>query len=405
MEKQSLIKLKGVPEPSLLILLLLVSFPSVGAVLFTPALPAIAQAYGISSGLAQLTITIFLIGYALGQLPYGPLSNRVGRKKALYLGLAISIVGALLSLAAGALEQYWLLALSRMIAALGASVGLMMTFTITNDYYEPQLARQKLAFVNVAFAIAPGAAVTLGGFATQYFGWESTFLLQAVYSVLIFMLCLKLPETGTELSPEPLNWKVLYESYAKRCKNPRLFVCGVLQGCCTALVYIFAAKAPFLAIHMLGLSPSTYGALNLIPSVGMILGAVLSHRTAHMITPQKGILLGLCLIFPSALAMFLAFYWEVFNMWTLFGPYFVMNMGIVFAYINCPTLGTGHAKNKPNASAVFAFLNITMCVITVFALQALDSPSPILMPVLFLSVFVVIFPLYGILEFLLKRTQ
>jgi MFS family permease len=149
-------KLHGIREPSLLTLLLLVSYPSVGAVLFTPALPAIAQFFAISSSIAQLTITLFLIGYAVGQLPYGPLSNKVGRKPALYIGLSISVFGALLCAVAGLLAQFWLLILARIITALGASVGLMMALTIISDYYQPEAARKKFSFIIMAFAIAPG---------------------------------------------------------------------------------------------------------------------------------------------------------------------------------------------------------------------------------------------------------
>jgi MFS family permease len=75
------------PKPQFLTLLLLVSFGSVGAVLFTPALPAIQQFFQVTVGQAQLTMTSYLLGYALGQLPYGPLANGIGRKKTLYIGI------------------------------------------------------------------------------------------------------------------------------------------------------------------------------------------------------------------------------------------------------------------------------------------------------------------------------
>lgn len=76
-------KISHVDKPQFMILLFLVSFASVGAVLFTPALPSITSFFQVSVGQAQLTITSYLIGYALGQLPYGPLANRFGRKKTL----------------------------------------------------------------------------------------------------------------------------------------------------------------------------------------------------------------------------------------------------------------------------------------------------------------------------------
>lgn len=382
-------------EPSLLILLLLVSYPSVGAVLFTPALPTIASYFNISTGVAQLTVTLFLIGYALGQLPYGPLSNKIGRKPTLYIGLALSIFGSILCGLAG---QFWLLIIARIIAALGASVGLMMTFTIVSDFYEPALARKKLAFVIVAFAIAPGTAVALGGFLTQLLSWQSTFYFQALYGLCLLALCTRLPETSTTLSSEPFNLKLILDSYLKRCNNFKLLLCGLIQGSCTSFVYIFAALAPFMVIHILGQSPSVYGLLNLIPSIGMILGSVFSHYTQHLISPHRSILLGLLLILPSTIIMLWLFAMGNFSIGSLFVPYFFMNMGITLAYINCPAIGTGEAKNKPNASAVLAFLNISMCVVTVFILGIINSQNPIWMPILFAALLVLLFPLYVILE-------
>ncbi|MBI3259126.1 MAG: MFS transporter [Ignavibacteriae bacterium] len=391
-------KLHGIPEPSLLALLLLVSYPSVGAVLFTPALPIIAESFHITSGLAQLTVTLFLIGYALGQLPYGPLSNKIGRKPALYTGLTISIFGALLCGLAGLLNQLWLLLLARIIAALGASVGLMMALTIVSDYYEPEMARKKLSLVIIAFAIAPGAAVALGGLLTEIMGWESTFYFQALYGLLLWLICIQLPETSTTLNNEPFNLKWIIDSYLKRCNNAKLVVCSFIQGSCTSFVYIFAALAPFMVIHILGFSPTTYGLLSLIPSIGMIVGSLLSHYTHHLLSPQKSILLGLLLIFPANIAMLCFFMFGIFNLWTLFIPYFFMNIGITLAYINCPTIGTGSAKNKPNASAVLAFINISMCVITVFILEIINSSNPLWMPILFAALLTLLFPFYVKLE-------
>lgn len=391
-------KLQNIPEPSLPTLLLLVSFPSVGAVLFTPALPTIAEFFHVTSGMAQLTVTLFLVGYALGQLPYGPLSNKIGRKPTLYIGLIVSIFGSLLCGIGGQLNQFWLLILARVITSLGASVGLMMTFTIVSDYYEPEIARKKLSSVIIAFAIAPGVAVTLGGFLTQHLGWKSTFYFEALYGLFLWWLSSRLPETSTDLSKEPFNLRLIIDSYLKRCNNAKLFVCSFIQGSCTSFVYIFAAIAPFIVIHMLGLSPSTYGLLNLVPSVGMILGSVLSHCTHHALSPHKSILLGLLFIIPSTIAMLIFFSFGVFNLWTLFVPYFFMNIGITLAYINCPAIGTAHAKNKPNASAVLAFINIGMCVISVFVLEIINSSNPLWMPILFAVLLTLIFPLYLKLE-------
>lgn len=105
-------------KPQLFILLLLATFASVSAVLYTPSLPEIAESLKITSTQAQFSMTAFLIGYALGNLPYGPLSNRFGRKPTLYLGILLAIGGSLLILLAASLQLFGLFVLGNVRFAL-----------------------------------------------------------------------------------------------------------------------------------------------------------------------------------------------------------------------------------------------------------------------------------------------
>src|SRR5471030_3210138 len=107
------------PNLPFITLIMLISFASVNAVLFTPALPNIAHFFSITHAAAQQTITWFLIGYALGQLVYGPLANRFGRKPALYGGISLQIVSSLLCALSAAMHEYALLILGRFMLALG----------------------------------------------------------------------------------------------------------------------------------------------------------------------------------------------------------------------------------------------------------------------------------------------
>jgi DHA1 family bicyclomycin/chloramphenicol resistance-like MFS transporter len=129
---------------SFITLLLLISFASVNAVLFTPALPIIAKFFVISDSAAQLTISWFLIGYTLGQLLYGPLANRFGRKPALYIGITLQIASSLLCALSSSFHHYLILVIGRFLLALGSGVGLKMTFTLVNESFEPKIASQKI---------------------------------------------------------------------------------------------------------------------------------------------------------------------------------------------------------------------------------------------------------------------
>src|SRR5579862_3156828 len=187
-------------EPSYFTLLLMISFASVNAVLFTPALPEIANYFSISTSNVQLTVTWFLVGYALGQLIYGPIANRYGRKPALYAGIMLQILSSFLCILSGLMHEYFILILGRFLLAIGSGVGLKMTFTLVNEIYEPKIASQKISYLMLSFAMTPGLAVALGGYLTDHYGWMSCFYPGISYGILLLILILRLPETQTKLN-------------------------------------------------------------------------------------------------------------------------------------------------------------------------------------------------------------
>jgi MFS family permease len=238
-------------ELPFLTLLLMISFASVNAVLFTPALPDIAQFFGVSSDSAQQTISLFLVGYTLGQLAYGPVANRFGSKPALYVGISIQIFSSLLCVLAGMLQEYSLLLIGRFLLALGSGVGLNMAITLVSASYDPRTAAQKVSYLLLAFAITPGIGSALGGVLNTNYGWMSCFYACAIYGLLLLFLVSRLPETLKTPDLNALKIKNLLQGYGTQFKNIRLIASGLLIGCLTCFVYVFAATAPFIAIKAL----------------------------------------------------------------------------------------------------------------------------------------------------------
>ena len=180
-------------KPSLLTLLLLMPFASVAAVLFTPALPGIANAFHISESAAGSAMTIFLLGYALGNLPYGPFAKRFGRKPAIYCGVALTLLGCLLVLFAGKILSWNLFLFGRFLTALGSSVGMKISFTMIADAFQEAEATKTVSLATLAFAVAPGLSIALGGFLTTDYGWESCFYAVLLYSLVILGFSIFLP--------------------------------------------------------------------------------------------------------------------------------------------------------------------------------------------------------------------
>lgn len=370
-------------EPSLFALLILVSFASVSAVLFTPGLPQIAKALGVTEAKAQLSITIFLIGYALGLLPYGPLSNRLGRKPTAYIGICIAILGCLLVLCVEKFHSFSLLMAGRLLMALGSSVGLKIALTMVGDVYRDEKATKKITSLMLSFAVAPAIAVAIGGFLTDHFGWISCFYFQTIYSFFLLIIAFFLPETCLETDPHALKVKTIAEGYLHKLKSPKLLLCAMLLGCGTSVIYLFAAEAPFIAINRIGLSAEQYGLLNFIPPVGLVLGSLLANRLAGKKPQQSIMLTGILIALTFTAAMLILFFCGFVNPWTLFIPMPLIYLGEALVYANASSLILSHAKNKSYASATMSFLNMGMTVCTLLVFESIPTHSVILMPLFF----------------------
>lgn len=363
-------------------LLLMISFASVNAVLFTPGLPDITQYFAIKEDTAQLTISWFLIGYAFGQLVYGPVANRFGRKPTLYMGIGLQIASSLLCVVSGLITSYPLLVISRFLLALGAGVGLKMTFTMVNECYEPKVVSQKIAFLMLAFAITPALSVALGGWLTRQFGWMSCFYAGALYGVILLILVSRLPETQFTKHKDAFKLVQLIQGYSTQMKNLVLVAGGLLMGCCTCFVYVFAAEAPFLAMNVYGLSTTEYGVANLIPPIGLIAGSIVSGKLADKIPLHYIIHTGIIVSIMGCLWMAAAVYLHADVINTLFLPMILVYGGVCLIAANASAIAMSTVKDKAHGSAMMNFLNMGLPTVIVLSL-GLFPIHIFLLPILF----------------------
>jgi DHA1 family bicyclomycin/chloramphenicol resistance-like MFS transporter len=344
--------LKG---PKTLILVLLISFASVSGVLFTPSLPDLADSFGVPDSIAQLAMTVFLIGYSLGQLPYGPIANRFGRKKAIYIGVTLAITGALICLLSKSIELF---CLGRFIQALGSAAGLKIAFTMIGDSNKGAAATKVLSYVMLAFAVVPGIGVALGGFITVSYGWSGCFVFLLGYSVLVALLCSLLPETAPKLDLDALKGSKIAKSMGAQFKDPFLVWHALLMGLGTSLIYLFATVAPYIGIEQMGLTPDQYGLWNLVPSIGMIVGLFTSAHFSTRLPPRIAMLSGIILALIGAFLMGAFFSNGYVNPLTFFVPAMLLLVGDSIFFSAASGKALSEAKDKSNASAVMQFINM-----------------------------------------------
>ena len=388
-------------KPSFLLLFLLISFGSITAVAFTPALPEISLFFNVSAKAAGLTITLFLVGYALGQLLYGPLANRFGRKVALYIGIALEIIGSLLCVAAAPLHAFWLLVLARLLMALGASVGLKMSFTLVADSYTQEESRKIISHLMIAFAITPALGVAMGGFLVEHFAWMSTFYFMAAYGLVVLALTMRMPETAKSLDQDALKPVKIWAKYSATLARVELPIAALLMGCATSFVYVFASLAPFIAMQTLGLNPAQYGMWNLLPVIGVIVGSQLSAHLSQTLSPMKAIAFGIGVMLVGVLIMVAAFMSGALIALFLFLPLLIIYVGLGFIYASASGIATAKIEDKSNASAMMSFINMGLTTLIVLALGFVHMSAVILLPL----VYCVLVAGAAVFAFILKRCK
>lgn len=334
-----------------------------------------------------MTITAYLIGYALGQLPYGPLANGIGRKKTLYLGLSLSIIGAILCALSSVASSFSLLVFARFLQALGATVGLKISYTMIADTYEQSEATKIISRFVLAFAIMPGIGVAIGGWLTQLLNWESCFYFLALFGAAMLLLSRRLPETAKSIDRSALSLPAIIEGYRVKLNNKRLILSSMMMGCGTAIIYIFASKAPFIGINIIGLSPDKFGAYNLIPPIGMVLGSFLAAALIGRLQVLNLLFKAIIASLLTTLTMLIPFAISTPTAASLFFPMVLIYITQATVYANVSSYGLASAKNKSNASAVLNFINISTSVIAVLLSEFIFPESALALPLFFLFFF------------------
>jgi MFS family permease len=379
------VNMQSKTELSFTTLIMMISFAAVNAVLFTPALPDIAHFFSIRNAVAQQTIIWFLISYALGQLVYGPIANRFGRKHALYAGISLQIVSSLLCALSGMVHEYSLLILGRFLLGLGSGVGLKMTFTLVHECYAAKIANQKITYLMLAFAVTPGLAVALGGILNVHYGWTSCFYAGAIYGLILLFFVTRLPETQTVVDYDAFKIKHIFHGYASQFKNTQLIAGGLLMGGVTCFTYAFAAVAPFVAINLLGMNSAEYGVANLLPTLGLILGTLFSAQFAKKYSNKSGIRVGISIAGLSAILMMGAALMHQSSLIILFIPFMLSYFGLTLVYANASTVAMSHVSDKSHGSAVMNFINMGSVTIVVLSLSLFPTTA-FLLPAVYIII-------------------
>jgi DHA1 family bicyclomycin/chloramphenicol resistance-like MFS transporter len=248
--------MKGVPRW----LLLVAAMAAVGPVsidMYLPGFPAIEREFGVRG--VETTMAAYLVGIAVSQLFYGPISDRFGRKPPLYFGFALYAIGAAGCALAGSM---YALTLLRVVQALGGSAGFVIGRAIVRDRCQPHEAARAFSLLMMIVALGPVFAPVAGGFVVTHFGWRATFVFQAALGlVLLAATHFALRESRPESTVIPLALSSVLRSYVRLGKDRALVGYSMVAGFGMGALFAYVTGAPTVLTHRYGLSPQQFGAL------------------------------------------------------------------------------------------------------------------------------------------------
>ena len=268
--------------------------------MFLPAVPVIEQAFGAEPGAAQLSVTTYLLGLAIGQLAWGPVSDRYGRKPVLLCGLALFFATSLAGAAAGSVAEIVLL---RFVQGLGMSSGPVVARSMVRDLYAREQAAQLLARMMAVFGVIPVATPLIGAQAIVLGGWPAVFwALAAIALALLAAVSLSLPETAPAQRP-PVALGRIAASYAVLFGDARFRAALATMLCAQLGIIAFVSSSAVAMVHALRLTPTEFSVLFATVMLGQISGGFAGSRLVLQFGIARMVRLGTALVLGASLAL------------------------------------------------------------------------------------------------------
>ena len=327
--------------------------------MYLPAFPSIAKGLNTSIQHVTLSLSSFFVGISIGQLIYGPLLERYGRKIPLYFGLGLYAISALACATSVSIEM---LILFRFFQALGGCVGMVASRAMVRDLFDVKDNAKVFSTLMLVIAVSPIIAPTLGGFITVYFGWRYIFvMLIFVIAFIITGIYFLLPDSKGPDANYSLKPKAILNSFGSILKHPQFLLYTFSGSVASAGLYAFISGSPFVFIEFFKISQQYYGWIFAFVASGLIgssqlnsvllkkyhsdqiIKAALYFQSTVAILLVSSAIIGFANVYSTILLVFL----------------FLCCQGFIFPNASALSMAPfGH--NAGNASALMGFIQMSV---------------------------------------------
>ncbi len=377
MSRASRLTASSARTPAVTILLAaLVALGPISTDLYLPSLPGLARAFATDVAEVQLTLSVFLAGLAGGQLVYGPLSDRFGRRPALIGGLVIYVAGTIACIFAPSMS---VLILGRFLQAAGACAGPVLGRAVVRDVHGRDGAARILSYMAAAMALAPALGPILGGFLEVWFGWQANFVALLVYGAVgLAATLVMLPETNAHPDPAATRPLRLLTNYGALLRHRAFLGYALCNACAYSGIFSFISGSSFVLVDVIGLPPDQYGFCFAAIVVGYIVGSVIGGRITRRVGIDRMIAVGAAIAITGG-AMLAAGGWfgadrGLAGAAVIVLPMMLFMVGVGFVMPNATAGGIGPFPHMAGAAAaLLGFFQMTAGAVVGIAIGHLDD--------------------------------
>ncbi|MEU3647385.1 multidrug effflux MFS transporter [Lentzea sp. NPDC034063] len=349
----------AIPVPLLLVLALLASVAPFGIDLYLPAFPRMAVELGTSDTAIQLTLTMFLLGLATGQLVFGPVSDRWGRRGPLLIGSALFVAASLLAAVAPTIA---ILLVARLVQGVSAAAGMVIGRAIIADLTTGRAAARAFSLMMTVTGVAPVVAPLLGSLMVDGIGWRGVLFVLAGLAVAMLA-----GSTALVRETHPRELRGTAHGGGFRSLGKRAYLTATATFVLSfAVLMAYISASPFLYQVVIGLSPVGYGALFAFNALGLIVSSTVASRLLLRRSPRQILAIGTTWLLTAAATLLLLALLPINAGWLVVPIFFLVP---ALGFIAGPATGLALDAVRGAAGTGSAVLGASQ-----FALAAVVSP-------------------------------
>lgn len=324
---------------------------------YTPSMPAITQAFGVTADQMQLTMTFYLFGVSFSQLIYGPASDRFGRRSIVLLGLLIAVIGSFFCSAATSLD---FLLLARLVQGCGAGVSNALFRAVMRDSFSGPKMSQVASYAGIFYMGIFSSAPILGGYIQTYLGWRANFIFTGLLgAAIVTILWFYLHETHTKFDETATRFTNIIRNYFSMLCTPTFIGYTLISSLAFSGMVAYYTAAPFLMQNVVGLTSVQFGWMSLGLGGGIAIGQYINAKLVTKYGVKLMLLIGLSTMSIGGLSMLAFGLLGVINTYVIVIPVIIYGVAAGLVFTNAMANALHHFANLAGtAGALYGSLQI-----------------------------------------------